>query len=48
MFLLAITMWVIEARTFIKTGKENSLRLIDVENVVFNGIDYENKYNALN
>ena len=42
MFILAITMWVIEARIFIKTGKENNLKLIDVEKVV-NGIDYENK-----
>ena len=33
--------WVIEARIFIKTGKQNKLRLIIVE--VVNRIDYENK-----
>ena len=42
MFLLTITIWVAEARISIKTGKQNNLRLIDVEKVV-NGIDYENK-----
>ena len=41
-FILAITMWVIETRFVIKTGKQNNLRLIDVENVV-NGIDYKYK-----
>ena len=41
-FILAITMWVIEGRIFIKTGKQNNLRLIDVEKVV-NGIYYENE-----
>ena len=30
-FIFTITMWVIEARIFIKTGKQNNLRLIDVE-----------------
>ena len=39
-FILAITMWVIETRTFIKIGKQNNLRLTDVEKVV-NGIDKE-------
>ena len=41
-FILAITIWSIEARIFIKTGKQNKLRLTDVEEVV-NVIDYENK-----
>ena len=45
MFLLTITNWVAEARISIKTGKQNNLRLIDVEKVV-NGIDYENKASA--
>ena len=41
-FILAITLWIIEARIFIKIEKQNSLRLIDVKKVV-NGIDYEKK-----
>ena len=36
------TIWVIEARSFIKTGKQSKLRLIVIEKVV-NRIDYENK-----
>ena len=39
-FILAIAVSVIEARIFVKTGK-NNLKLIDVEKIV-NGIDYEN------
>ena len=41
-FVLAITMWVIEARIFIKTENQSNLRLIDLEKMV-NWIDYENK-----
>ena len=41
-FILVITMWVIETIIFIKTGKQNNLKLIDVENMV-NGIDCEIK-----
>ena len=41
-FILAITMWVIEAIISIKTRKQNNLRLIDIEKMI-NGIDYESK-----
>ena len=41
-FILVITMWVIEARIFINTGKQNNLKLIDVENMA-NGVDCEIK-----
>ena len=42
MFIWAITMWVIETRICINTGKQNNLKLIYAEKVV-NGINYEKK-----
>ena len=42
MFVCAITMWVIETRICINTGKQNNLKLIYAEKVV-NGINYEKK-----
>ena len=41
-FSLAITIWATEGKIFIKTGKQDKVRLIDIEKVV-NRIDYKNK-----
>ena len=46
-FTLVITMWVIEARIFIKPGKQGKLRLVHVEKMV-KWIDYVNKAGVCN